>query len=136
MKRASRSNVRPGCAQIIYDGKRLPSDGRFVYCDSLVKREESEEGDSTIFLLIRGWRMTGSAYQTMDVLPIAIASEKGRSLRRGMHKIPSDPRLADDGKRLPSDGRFPLICDTRWDNDFLTIFAVPNRNLGVIPTPA
>ena len=50
--------------------------------------------------------MTGSAYQAMDVLFRCDSLYRVGVWGRDGTRIFADPRLADDGKRLPSDGRF------------------------------
>ena len=45
--------------------------------------------------------MTGSAYNAMDVVDLCESLFKGRGLGKGGQ--------SDDGKRLPSDGRFRFV---------------------------
>ena len=49
--------------------------------------------------------MTGSAFQAMDVVVASGRKQKGGGLEEGGLKIHPDRRPADDGKRLPGDGR-------------------------------
>ena len=53
--------------------------------------------------------MTGSAYQAMDVLDGCDSLYRVGVWGRDGTPIFSDGRLADDGKRLPSDGRFGYV---------------------------
>ena len=51
------------------DGKRLPGDGRFVLnAKANFRGEVQERRWQSDFDPIRGWRMTGSALQAMDVI--------------------------------------------------------------------
>ena len=54
--------------------------------------------------------MTGSACQAMDVFVYCDSLFTGEGFREGkVERFSSDGRLADDGKRLPSDGRFGYV---------------------------
>ena len=53
--------------------------------------------------------MTGSAYQAMDVFGTCDSLYRVGVWGRDYTKIFPDSRLADDGKRLPSDGRFGYV---------------------------
>ena len=52
-----------------------------------------------------GWRMTGSA-GTAKGVTFCLFIQWGGGLGEGVCAILRERRLADDGKRLPSDGRF------------------------------
>ena len=65
---------------------------------------------SHAFATPRGRRMTGSASQAMDVIVLlSVATPEERSGEEIHVAVAPDTRLADDGKRLPGDGRCSLV---------------------------
>ena len=68
--------------------------------DSLFIREGFREGRHSCFSLMGGWRMTGSAYQAMDVLFRCDSLYRVGVWGRDYAKFFLESRLADDGKRF------------------------------------
>ena len=57
--------------------------------------------------------MTGSAFKAMDVVVACLSYEMGGGLEEGGLKIGPGGRAADDGKRLPGDGRCVSVASRR-----------------------
>ena len=57
--------------------------------------------------------MTGSAFQALDVVVACWRKQKGGGLEEGGLQVLPERRPADDGKRLPGDGRCVGVASRR-----------------------